>query len=620
MIRARIRKLWLRLRLREQLLLLLLIGGLIPLVISNLWTYISSQDVLVEKAQKDESAYLTLIRQSMEDSAGVLSSLSRQLYFQEALEHIAFTEYTDYAEILRDYREITVLTEFQELYYRDVMHITLYVDNPTISNNEHFIWAEEEIQKQAWYQETLALKGLPCWDWVYDSYSRNNCLRMSRVIYTRDQRQVGVVSLVLQNKRTELPIRQREESTLLLARDGTVLHANTVWNEEDLEALADLEEGTAIIPWQGENCLATVQFVSPDYAFHAYTLISLIPYREITGSARIASLQSLLPQFLCVMAAIVLIVIFSWFFDRRIRRFQAEMHRAARGDFNLPEEVEGQDEIADLYRDLRVMVTDIQRMTADIIEKQTAEEKLNARQKESQLKMLTSQINPHFLFNTLETIRMQAVVRKEKEIADLTKMLARILRRSIQTASALQSVHSEMQLIRDYLTIQDYRFHDRMRYEMEEDESTSNWLMMPLLIQPLAENAIIHGLKEVQKGGIIRVTTRAVYAAMAGEKPKGNPEEDLCLLVTVSDNGPGMSAAELAELKERLLTEEDSAEHIGLSNVSQRIRLKYGAPYGLEIESEPGQGTRVTLTLPVIRQGEEYETLLPPERKQEARE
>lgn len=584
------KSIFLWLHLRDQLLLLFLICGVIPIVIANLMTYRSSRDTLINQAAEDEWKALGIMQDSMMDSITLVSQLSRQLYFQEELEHIAFTSYSSYADILQDYRNEHVISEYQELYYREVLHITLYLDNKTISRNEHFVYADAQIQSEDWYQQALALKGLPYWSWSLDAYSRKNCLRLSRMLYTRDRQKVGVLSIILQNKRTELPVQGRNKLTMLLWQDGTVLHHNQDMGDADPLPLLSLTEGTSTAIWQGQRCLATVVKISPEYSDAPYTLLSLIPYNDLLREARLTALKSLIPQFLCVAAALVLILLFSRAFDTRIRRFHDEMHRAATGDFQLSDSVEGQDEIADLQRDLHVMVQDIQHLTARIIEENTAKEKLHARQKDSEIKMLTSQINPHFLFNTLETIRMQAVIKGQKEIAELAKMLARILRRSISSPSALQSIHVEMQLVKDYLKIQDYRFHDRMRYEIVEDTAISNWQIMPLLIQPLVENAMLHGLKDKLEGGLI-----CVHSSV----------EDDMLCITVSDNGQGIDEESLAALQASLNDPEtEQTDHIGLRNVNQRIRLQYGAPYGLQIQSTPGLGTSVMLRLPHIENRE----------------
>jgi two-component system sensor histidine kinase YesM len=200
--------------------------------------------------------------------------------------------------------------------------------------------------------------------------------------------------------------------------------------------------------------------------------------------------------------------------------------------------------------------------------------------------MLASQINPHFLYNTLETIRMQARVKNQPEIEELAKMLAKIMRHNIQVGDTLQPLKEELKLIRYYLKIQDYRFHDRITYEIRADEEAIARLgIMPLLIQPFVENAFVHGLESKQSGGRICICV----------------DVQKQLLISVSDNGCGMDAEKLAQVVHQL-NDFDNLDrtHIGICNVNQRIRLQYGEEYGVTIESKEQEGTTVLIRLPVL--------------------
>ena len=163
------------------------------------------------------------------------------------------------------------------------------------------------------------------------------------------------------------------------------------------------------------------------------------------------------------------------------------MHRVAQGEYDKVEALEGEDEIGELYRELENMATDIRELTEHMVEEQVQKEKIHTKQKEVEFKMLASQINPHFLYNTLETIRMKAVVNKQPEITDLVKMLAKILRYSIQATAQSKTLASEIQMVQYYLKIQDYRFGDRITSEVIVDDDVNTEIpVMPLIIQHIA--------------------------------------------------------------------------------------------------------------------------------------
>ncbi|MGN1368362.1 MAG: histidine kinase [Aristaeellaceae bacterium] len=574
------------LRQREQLLLLYIAGGLIPILIANILLYQNTRSLLIEQATRSEAEDLAAIVESMEKSVSIAADISKQLYFDEELEYFASHSFTDYAEILAAYRRMETIPNALRYYYHEVSGITLYPVNETLSKNEYIVHADEEIRQQKWYQETIQRKGLPYWSWQYDSYTRRNSLRMTRLLYTSSMEEVGVLSIVLQNSTTELPIQKRTEDTYLIYNGETVLHTNSA--EPDDAAVLSLiaQDQGQRVSYNRQECLMTTVAFTPDYASETYTLVSFKPYRQIVSAANVSALQSVWPQIFCILIALGMIVLISHLYSARIGQFKEEMHRAASGDFGEPTVIEGKDEIAELYQDLAVMIGDIRTLMDDVVQAQIQKERIHARQREVEFKMLASQINPHFLFNTLETIRMQAVMRGQKEIAELTKMLAKLMRHSIQAGSSLQTLSSELQLVEYYLKIQDYRFHDRMRYQIDADPSQIEGLMiMPLLIQPFVENAIVHGLEGKTKDGLI-----CVRVQVSGE-----------LTITISDNGCGMSQEALSETR-RLLDDFENLdrEHVGICNVNQRISLQYGKPYGVSIDSEEGKGTTVTLCLPVL--------------------
>ena len=178
---------------------------------------------------------------------------------------------------------------------------------------------------------------------------------------------------------------------------------------------------------------------------------------------------------------------------------------------------------------------------------------------------------------------MKARVNAQPEIEDLVKMLAKIMRRNIQVGDNLVTFRSEVELMEYYLKIQHYRFGERIQYTISINCDISHEKIMPLIIQPLVENAYVHGLEAKEGQGFLSIDI---------DKMNG-------FLITIKDNGIGINTEQLIEINEHLndFTELDK-RHIGLSNVNQRIKLRYGQDYGINIMSEEGLGTTVTIHLP----------------------
>lgn len=210
--------------------------------------------------------------------------------------------------------------------------------------------------------------------------------------------------------------------------------------------------------------------------------------------------------------------------------------------------------------------------------------------KQAELDYLRSQINPHFLYNTLETIQALAVERSAPEIASAAGALGKLLRHNVKGAPVVP-LSDELEITRAYLTIQRLRFPDRLNILESIRENVRSLPVPKLLLQPLVENAICHGIEPKMEPGTIYI----------GARQEGDQ-----LLISVYDDGVGIPAETLASLQQALdcpLTGRDSAlPHVGLLNVHQRIRLTYGESYGLTLSSTPGEGTQVTLHLPILSQ------------------
>lgn len=220
-------------------------------------------------------------------------------------------------------------------------------------------------------------------------------------------------------------------------------------------------------------------------------------------------------------------------------------------------------------------------------------EKINLVKKKVELSMLQNQINPHFLYNTLESIRSKAVIDKQQEIADMTENLSKFFRYCISHKETLVKIEEELNHIRSYFYIQKYRFEDRfdMNIKVENDEIFSYYIPR-LTIQPLVENAMLHGLEKVKRKGMIQIIFRA--------------DADK-LILTISDNGAGMNSTALKELNERMKQTVYQAgaagsrhSSIALSNVNTRIKLTFGEEYGIHYRSIENMGTDVYVMFPVI--------------------
>ena len=209
-----------------------------------------------------------------------------------------------------------------------------------------------------------------------------------------------------------------------------------------------------------------------------------------------------------------------------------------------------------------------------------------------QFEMLASQINPHFLYNTLETIRMKALCSGEVELAQVVKMLSKLLRRNLEVSERSVTIASEIEMMKAYLAIQKFRFGERIAYEIECETGVEKYQILPLLLQPIIENAFIHGLE--RKPGVGCITCRLFT-------------ENHQLKIVVKDDGLGMEKERLEKLVASLENSKstEKVSRVGLRNIYERIKIYYGEAYGITIVSERDKGTKVTVTLPIVGEEED---------------
>jgi two-component system, sensor histidine kinase YesM len=263
-----------------------------------------------------------------------------------------------------------------------------------------------------------------------------------------------------------------------------------------------------------------------------------------------------------------------------VRILQDIMKSVDTGEFRLVGPIKATDEIRELAREYDTMVGHIR----NLMEANTREQELK---RKSDLKALQAQINPHFLYNTLDSIIWMGEMGQNKEVVLMTSALSKLFRISISKGRELIPISDEIAHVESYLTIQKMRYKDKFEYLIDIDPNLYSQTILKITLQPLVENAIYHGIKEVDHKGIIQIT---------GEELDGN------IKLEVIDNGKGMTIDELEKLIRNLDTSSDSSVHskqgMGVRNVHERIQLYFGANYGLSYISNPGTGTRITVLIP----------------------
>ena len=263
------------------------------------------------------------------------------------------------------------------------------------------------------------------------------------------------------------------------------------------------------------------------------------------------------------------------------------MQEVEKGNFDMAITVECSNEVYQLAHDCDIAVKKVR----DLIEQNRKD---SEQRRLLELRALQAQINPHFLYNTLDSIIWMVELGENEKAIDITSNLARFFRLGISRGSEIITIRTEIEYLETYLSIQKTRYENKLDYEISFQPELYGFRILKLLVQPLVENAIYHGIKNKETPGIVRVY---------GEREGGT------MLIRVSDDGVGMDPPRLEALRRSLRESadyeaEDSSGGVGVHNVQGRIALYFGTEYGLAFESTLGVGTTATVRIPLVGEAE----------------
>ncbi|GIP25710.1 histidine kinase [Paenibacillus sp. J23TS9] len=348
---------------------------------------------------------------------------------------------------------------------------------------------------------------------------------------------------------------------------------------ENLEPVFEYAFGSYIDKSTGEPRYITIRTVEPI----KWKIVGVAYPDEIVTTKK--DLNQFVFWFLLVVcAAVVVLAMFvSAKISQPLRRLEKSVQSVGQGDFNTPIHVSGAHEVVQLSKRFNFMLHRIRQLMDQIIHEQEAKRK-------SELDVLQSQINPHFLYNTLNSVIRLAEKGKKEEIVATITSLSKFFRISLSKGKNIITLEEELEHVRHYLIIQKIRFKNKFSYAIECEDLALSCRTLKLILQPIVENAIYHGIEKMSDEGLIRIS-----ASIQGDR----------LVIKVSDNGLGMTR----QVMDQLLIggNRSSGSGVGVKNVNERIRLYYGKNYGLSFESELEEGTTVTITLPVEKYDDEQQ-------------
>lgn len=585
---------------RNRLIIFFLITMLIPSVLITLVMYYRSTIILGEK--KGDSIVNGLIQTSrlmdsiLSDAEYQLTSLIvnpdnfRQLHeFEKLTDDINDSSKDDVWNrihtILLSNRNIESIYIY--LYDKKLM-FTSYESRKVlqIRQPEYYEWLKVPINNQTNSSGWVSSYGIP----PNVSSSIGSVLLLKKKLKNISMdKPIGEACIVLseQTVRNTLldSIREGKNGVVMvLDSDGSIISPKTsrtytqdIRNEPFVKRILKSKTGFFVEKVNTDRML--IAYTTSDLTGWKY--ISMVPFADVILNVKEIRNLALWVNLLSVVMAIILAWIFSQSVYNPIKKLKDSMKEAESGNLKIQITDDRRDEFGMLNRGFNRMINQIQRLVDELYHEKLLK-------KEAELRNLETQINPHFLYNTLDSIHWMSRLKKMDEVSKLTFSLSNFYRLSLGGGKETITVKATIDLIQEYLYIQKSRYGDKFSVEMDLDESLYNYYVLRLIVQPLVENAIYHGIEKKKGPGRIFVKLCKWNQGMA---------------FIVQDNGIGMTADKLQEVQKSL--EEKTVEdgnNFALVNIHKRVQMYYGEEYGLKIDSEQNAGTTVHLVLPRCEQ------------------
>ncbi len=376
---------------------------------------------------------------------------------------------------------------------------------------------------------------------------------------------------------------EEEKHIIIADGNGNLLYTSNKhnsWEEEErILALAQANTGMESV-WEIDGqTVYSVMDVSELTGWTVYEILPDTSILEVVGPIRNTMF---LLSACCIAVVIMCSLLLSGNISHPIRRLQKNMCQIKDGDITMRSDIRNNSEVGQLSQTFNQLLDRIEQLMI-------TNKEMEIKKQEAQFKALKSKIHPHFLYNTLESIRMMAVIDDKNDIADAIEALSDIFRYTIREQADIIDICEELEYTRNYILLQKIRFEDNLEISYDVDEALLHYKIVKFSLQPLVENAILHGRAGSGGKGVLRISIK---------------KREEILEVCVWDNGAEIPPERLSEIRRRLNADEEPGTSLGLTMIQQQIVMYFGKEYGIVLMSEPGEGTNAVIRIPATMEKE----------------
>ncbi|MFD2614951.1 sensor histidine kinase [Paenibacillus gansuensis] len=570
----------LNMRLRSKLFVVYLLLSIIPLFVFVLYSYATIRSELTEQTYSAMSNTVSQIADNLQDKMDNWSKITASLYLDVNLQDYLTRDYSNSTNYLEAYEYINRVFGNIRTTNPDIHSIQVYIPNDKFPADGFYIRPiDGSVRQTGWFKQVSQTYGKAVYGTTIMDQDQNRVFTLARLLNINSLNYPYGI-LVFEMKEDEIYSLMSKESSnkeiMVTDADGVIVSASdkslVSKRVDDLlpTKLPQQASGTFDTVYNGERSLAVYRTLT-----NGWHTLSIAPYSSFLAKADSATRNILWMALSITLSAVILLYFTSGLLTKRFEKLLNGIRKVGREDFDIRLGDMGNDEIGQVSGAFMKMSGKIDTLINEVYKKEIAK-------KETELHMLQSQINPHFLYNTLGSISALALKQGDNQVYAMVQHLAKFYRISLNKGKHRISIGEELELTRNYISIQQTRFKDLLHVTYDVDETLRECSTIKLILQPFVENSIHHGIWNDERG--IGIVIRVHAAGMDR------------VVIDIIDDGMGMTK----ERQEMALRKTESGSGFGVRNVDERIRLAFGEEYGVQCYSRVGIGTQVRITLPRV--------------------
>ncbi|MGL1891375.1 MAG: histidine kinase [Spirochaetaceae bacterium] len=553
-------------KLRNKLLIIYIIGFLIPMItINTLFSYnlyIKELNFNKKYIEHELAKTAILIQNEFNEALQIIYSVYINQELSDFIQNDNRTQNEYLTKRNRIFKVDSILNQFRT--YN--MKYSIYTKNSTFRPDPIIKRIDNTTESELWYREYINSNET---GYIFYSNSTPNNISIIRALdylIPKDKRfnTILKVDIPISKLQKHINFFSDQNGITLLSSKYETIASNNITVDSNNIITHNFEDMRLLSGWSLEGRLNKIDFIENQFSTDNLAII--------------------IPLFLAVLLGSILIYLLSRSFYRRIYSLSISMKSVKDGHFNsVLIEGEQKDEISELATSYNIMINQIDKLIGEVTEANLREKNIELSKNKAQLTALISQINPHYLFNVLESIRMKSVIKGEKETANIIKHLSKSFRHTISWDESIVTIEKEIEIAKDFLAVQKYRFAEKLSFEFDVEPNCLGIKIPRLTIQPFIENSCIHGIEQSTKNCTVKTTI------------KKNRQD---LIIIINDNGVGMSLRQIEGLYYEMQVFNLQSKHIGFSNTYWRLKKQY-PELKLDINSEINIGTQIIITIPL---------------------